>query len=270
VAVNPPQLFIKDLDSIPFPDYDDLDVFSYRGSHDFAKNTPMFSVIASRSCAYQCIFCSTKEFWGRLRIRSAPNVVQEVKWLCDRYGAKYFSFEDDAFSLKKAWAIEVCERLLSNNLKITWAAQTRSDHFSKEVATMMKRAGCLRVCFGVESGSPRILKTLNKHQRVDDVVQAFAICKEVGLDAMMSLIVGTPGENQESLDETKDMLRRVNPNAMAVNILRVYPSTAIFRIAKEQGLMDESIFLSEAADLRYTGAMSEKELYRAQKDLYTH
>lgn len=268
ITVNPSQTFIKDLDSIPYPDYDDLDIRNYHGPHDFCKGAPCFSIIASRSCAYECIFCSTKEFWGKVRIRSAENVVNEVKWLCEKYGAKNICFEDDAFSLRKEWAIEVCERILQANLSIKWAAQTRADRFSKEVAEMMKKAGCQSLCFGIESGDPTILKNLNKHQTVDDVVNAFKICKEAGLRGVMSLIIGSPGETVETIEGTKKLLRISNPDAMVLNALRIYPATRLFQIAKGQGLIDESVFLSVTTDLYYTGAMSESEIRKTQLKVY--
>jgi len=230
----------------------------------------VFSIMASRSCAYECLFCPAKAFWGRLRLRSATNVVEEIKSLHQRYGARYFIFEDDAFSLKKDWALAVCEGILKNAIDIRWAAQTRTDRFDKELAMMMKKAGCRQLLFGIESGSSTILKTLNKHQHIENIPRAFAIAREAGLPTIMSLVIGTPGETDSTMEETKQMLRRSRPSVVVANALRVYPGTGLFEHAKKQGLIDESVFLSEITDLIYTGAMTKQEIYRWEARLYLY
>lgn len=264
VAINECRPFIENLDDVPFPDYDDLKVGEYHSGHAFTKGSTLFSVIASRSCAYSCAFCSTRRFWGKLRIRSVENVLGELRWLAERYGARHFIFEDDAITLNERWSRELCEGILRDKMDFTWCAQTRADSLTRETALMLKKAGCCRLCFGVESGSPTILKNLNKRQRVEDVVEAFRVCKEVGLLAAMSLIIGSPGEDATTLQETRNLLARTNPEVIGVNVLRIYPGTTLFDLAKSQKLLDDSVFLTPASDLRYTGSLSDGTLYWEQ------
>ena len=130
----------------------------------------------------------------------------------------------------------------------------------------MREAGCRSLYFGVESGSPTILKNLNKKQKIEDVVNAFAWCKKVGIKTIFNVIVGSPGESRTTIEETRNLIKKTKPNYLSAAILRIYPGTALWKQAQIEGLCDDSFFLSDQECLRYTGAMSVPEMFQAARE----
>jgi len=258
---------IKDLDSIPFPNYDDIDLTIYREGYDFARGKPRASIITSRGCPFSCIFCATRPIWGNWRPRSAANVVDEIEWLVSEHGFEVFSIVDDLFTLNKRRAKEICEGILKRGLRIRWSAQTRTDCVSQEILALMREAGCRVLQFGVESGSPIILKNLNKKENIEDVVTAFSWCKKVGIKTQFNVIVGGPGETKDTIEETKNLIRKTKPDYLGANNLRIFPGTALWEQAQDEGLCDESFFLTDKEYIYYTGAMTVPEMFHTLSQL---
>jgi len=147
-----------------------------------------------------------------------------------------------------------------------WRLQTRADCVSRELLELMKEAGCRFLVFGIESGSPTILKNINKKQKIEDVVNAFAWCKEVGIDTCFNVLIGSPGETRATIGETKDLIKKCQPTYISTANLRVYPGTALWQQAKDAGLADDSFFLSDEECLHYTGAMSLPEMFQTARE----
>jgi len=258
---------IKDLDSLPFPDYDDLDLRIYKEAYPFGKGKPRASVVTSRGCPFNCTFCVARQVWKVWRPRSPEKVVNEIEWLVSAYGFEIFSIADDLFTLNTQRTQEICEEILKRKLRIKWSAQTRTDCVSKETLTLMKEAGCRVLQFGVESGSPTILKNLNKREKIEDAVSAFTWCQKVGIKTQCNIMVGAPGETRSTIEETKALIRQIRPDYLNVNILRIFPGTEIFRRAKEEGLIDEDLFLTDEEYMYYTAAMGFSQLNSVLREL---
>ncbi|MBA7618540.1 Anaerobic magnesium-protoporphyrin IX monomethyl ester cyclase [subsurface metagenome] len=197
---------IRDLDTLPFPNYDDLDLKKYRDVDGLWKGKSVASIITSRGCPFSCSYCSSRSVWGNWRPRSISNVLDEIEWLVSEYGYEMVSIVDDIFTLKKARIEEFCQGLLNRGLRIEWRSQTRADCLSPEMLELMRETGCQRLTLGIESGSPTILKNLNKKQEIEDVVNAFAWCKKAGIKAGFNVIIGAPGETRATIEETKNVI----------------------------------------------------------------
>ena len=257
---------IRDLDALPFPNYDDLDLKKYKNVDGHWKGKSVAAIITSRGCPFSCSFCSSRSVWGNWRPRSISNVLDEIEWLVSQYGYELVNTADDIFTLNKARIKEFCQGILNRGLGIEWGAQTRADCVSLKMLELMREAGCQWLIFGVESGSPTILKNLNKKEKIEDVVNAFAWCKKVGIKAGFNVIIGAPGETKATIEETRNLIKKCRPTYLSTAILRVYPGTALWKQAQDEGLCDDSFFLTDQECLCYTGAMSVPEMFQTTRE----
>lgn len=231
--VRPP---VARLDDLPHPSahYESFGVDRY-AQFEF--------LITSRGCPARCTFCSTPEFWGtRLRYRSAEHVLDELRLLQERFGLVTFSFRDDTFTVDKKRTIELCRRIIDSGLHFLWDCQSRVSAVDEERLLWMRRAGCQRVQYGVESGSETILMKLNKGIRLDQVIRACALTRKVGMDLSIYLITGVQGETAEDVAATMRLIRRIRPHDGIVSPLVVYPGTALYEEAKGLRGYDDTIW----------------------------
>lgn len=247
------RLPVQNLDELPFPCYEDIDLDKYLGIKPFEKGKRRANIVSSRGCNYGCKYCSTTRFWGRWRARSAKNVVDEMEWLHKEYSIKYFFFVDDIFSVDEQRVIDICKEIIKRNLNITWWFETRPDNVSKDMLQWAKKSGCIMVEFGVESGSQKILDNLNKRVTIEQVINAFKWAKEVGLKTEIMLIVGSPGEDINTINETKNLLDIVRPDILVCSVLYIFPATPLYKLAKKQGIIDDSYWLEDKLSPPYTG-----------------
>jgi anaerobic magnesium-protoporphyrin IX monomethyl ester cyclase len=167
---------IADLDALPIP----ADYFHYQ------------HVSSSRGCTWKCTFCGSPRFWGkRIRWRSPEHFVREVEVLYKK-GVRFFYFSDDTFTVSKERVIEICKRIIQKDLKITWFAISRVNYVNEEVLLWMRKAGCLQISYGIESGSEKIRQALNKQIKTGHVKKAFALTTKYGILARAYFIYGSP------------------------------------------------------------------------------
>lgn len=245
--------FIKDLDTIPFPAHD-----LYK---DYLTKTGKAHIIASRGCPFGCQFCSTTEFWGRSwRARSVRNVVDEIEMLLRDYGIKYACFLDDEFTLQKRRTTELCKEMLNRGLKIKWSCSTRVNTFDREQLEWMVKSGCEHIALGIESGSSRILKTIGKKITVENIINTFDLLNEFKLSRGAYLMVGNPGENKESVEETIQLVKRLELDVSSVAVAEIYPGTQLYEIAKERGFITDDYWLTERTPPFFTVEHSAERL----------
>ena len=232
IVRNPDRPYIENLDDIPFPARHLWPMERLR------KYEETFYMMTSRGCVYWCEFCSTVRMHGRkYRMRSPKNVVDEIEFLHKIYGAKQFTFYDDAFTVDQERAAEICREIKSRKLKIEWDCETRVDMVTKELLRTMKEAGCIAVWFGVESGSQPVLNAMQKGISPAQTMRAFKLAKEVGLMTVAGVILGFPGETKETAWETVKFVERVSPDDVGYYIATPYPGTPLYESVKEKGLL---------------------------------
>lgn len=269
---NKDRPFIKNLDEIPFPEYRDFDLKNY-----FPKKTDIdiysplsisrfldlrsLSIITSRGCPFNCQFCSTSRFWGGCwRFRSARNVVDEIELLYYKYKIKFFNFADDVFSINQKRVIEICKEIIKRKLDLFWSAATRVDFISKKMLEWMKKSNCIQVQYGVESGSPKILKNIKKQISINQIIRAFEISKKLGLMTHCFLIIGNPGENKQTINETIKLLDIIKPDSISPALPIIFPNTPLYELAMSKGLIDEKYWLTDKPAPIYTGDLSLDQL----------
>ena len=269
IVKTPPRAYVENLDNIPFPAwhlvdlhrYPSLETGSFRGI-DF-ETTPRVSVVFSRGCVGQCTFCSTWRFWRGWRCRSASNMVAELDLLYHEHGIRHFCFADDCMTVDRQATMKLCDEILKRDLRIAFHVTTRADAVDRELLVKLYEAGCYKIAYGVETGSKTLLEQMNKKSDVQTIERAIALTKEVGIRVTTLIIIGNVGENDRTVEETRDFLYRTQPDGVGqVGGLWILPGTKLYRDAKKKGFIDDSFWLGKEPYKIYTLEHSEEELAR--------
>ncbi|HEU4400956.1 MAG TPA: radical SAM protein [Candidatus Polarisedimenticolia bacterium] len=234
VVDTPDRPVLPDLDRLPHPAADPATI-------GIDPVSQFEFVITSRGCPAACTFCSSPEFWGRaLRFRSAENMLDEVRLLRQRHGVVYVSVRDDTFTVGRKRVIDFCRALIEARIDLLWDCQSRVNIVDEERLAWMRRAGCTHIQYGVESGSPRMLRRLNKGITLDEVREAALVTRRVGLGLSIYLITGIDEETDEDLSSTLRLIEEIRPHDGLVSPMTVYPGTALHEEAKRRwGLTDD-------------------------------
>lgn len=242
IRVNLPRPLIEDLNQIPFPERNLVDIKYYKKSHvsrGFSRKvTNIAEIMCSRGCPYNCIFCASKVINSKIvRFRSAENIIAEMETLIKEQNVKHFSFLDDTFTIKNDILRSVCRYMGSQ--KVTFDCFTRVSDIDEEKMTIMVAGGCKKISFGIETGSPRILKLLKKGITLDQVDKAFSISRKAGLSTIeATFMIGShPDETIEDIEMTKNLIYKLKPDILGVSIGIPYPGTELNSILKERGLL---------------------------------
>jgi radical SAM superfamily enzyme YgiQ (UPF0313 family) len=192
-------------------------------------------------------------FEGRWARRSPRNVVDEIEELTDRLHVQHLYFSDDLFTLDRKRVIDLCREILDRKIFFAWMAETRVDLVDKEMLELMRQTGCYRIYYGVESGSPRILKAAGKGFTVEHVRKAFAMTHQAGIEPCCFLMVGNPGENPETIKETVELINEIRPAIRPIlGINTLFPASPQYDYAKEQGVIADEYWRTDAPPPPYT------------------
>src|SRR3972149_2058458 len=231
IIQNPIRPLIKDLDALPRPAYKYIPVDKYR-----IAGRKLLPIMTSRGCPFACSFCVASQMFGaRFRGRNPKYVLDELEWLRDTYGAEGVAFQDDTLTFDRKRAIEICDGIVERKIRLSWGCGTRADTVTKEVLAKMRKANCDEICFGVESGCQRIRDTLKKRVSTDQCESAIKWAKEEGIFVTVSVILGYPGETKETMQQTLDFVRRVEPDDVWLCHATPYPGTELRALVERNG-----------------------------------
>jgi radical SAM superfamily enzyme YgiQ (UPF0313 family) len=226
---------VYELDELPMP----------------ARHFDMAHVSLTRGCVSNCSFCGSPAFWGRrVRYHSPDYFVEQLAVLRAR-GRRFFYVSDDTFTLDRRRVIEVCRQLLTRRLDISWAAISRVDAVDEEVLAWMRRAGCIQISYGVESGSPAIRKRLNKRISARQIHAAFHATQRHGIMARAYFIYGCPGESRETIRQTIDLIQELKPLGAVFYILDIFPGTRLYVDMMQRLGANDDIWLKRVEDIMY-------------------
>ena len=230
-----PAPYINDLDRLPMP----------------ARYFTYTHVAFTRGCPGNCTFCGSPLFWGhKVRSHSTGYFVDQLALLKQK-GINHFYFSDDTFTFRAETVIAICREIIKRKLNITWVAISRVSHINAELLSWMRRAGCTQISFGVESGSKTIRDVLNKKISTEQVKKAFSLTQHYGIMARAYLIYGSPGETDETIQATVDLIRTIKPLTAIFYILDLFPGTRLtIDLMKRLGLTDD-IWLKRVEDILY-------------------
>lgn len=239
IKVNPGML-IYNLDDLPFPRWDLMPPATYpKAPHGaFYRQYPFAPIITSRGCPYPCTFCSAGTLSGKkIRYRTVENVIEEIKYLQKDFGVKEIHIEDDNFSLKKERVIEFSERVLKEELGITWALPNglRLDNLDQKTLKLMSKAGCYTVNVGIESGNDKRLKDIQKNITKEKIRAKIAMAKEAGIDIGGFFIIGFPDETLEEINDTIKFATELELDRIGISYFQPYPGTKEYQKLCETG-----------------------------------
>jgi radical SAM superfamily enzyme YgiQ (UPF0313 family) len=232
IIKNGPRPLIKHLDSLPFPDVSSIDFYRYMPSKTFKYilgSCRESTIIMSRGCTFNCSFCASSTIWKRtVRCRDPKEVVREMDYMHDKYDIKLFYFVDDTFAINKSKIVDLCQELSSKKY-YRWHCLNRVDCCSDEIISLMKKSGCVGMVFGFESGSNEILEKVNKKVTVSQMYEAIKIVKKHDLKIRGQLIVGLPGETEQTVEETANFIRNAREvDAFGIHLFQPFPGCDVW------------------------------------------
>ena len=270
IQVNPERPLLEDLDSLPFPAWHIVRGEGYR-SAVFSGHRPM-TIVSSRGCPAHCTYCLWPEtlYGHKFRARSASNVVEEIEWLVRDYGVDEIYFDDDCLTLDKERMLEICRLIQEKEIQVTWICQSRVDTVDEEMLVAMKKAGCHYIYFGVESGSPKMLKLMRKGISLSRTKETFAICRRLGIKAQAFFLFGIPGEDQETIRQTIEFAKELDPDSVQFAVAIPHPGTQLYEECQRNGWLvyDSWGDFTSKHSLIATEKLSKEETERARVQAY--
>jgi anaerobic magnesium-protoporphyrin IX monomethyl ester cyclase len=230
---NPDRPLMENLDDVPFPvrefhiDETEIRVPAHEGT-----------LFATRGCPSRCVFCASHKIWTRkVRYRSPENVVAEMEYLKEKYGLRYMQFDDDSFTLNKGFVTRICDLLVERKVNVDWYCSARVDAVSKELLLKMKKSGCIKIFFGVESGSEETLRRIKKGITKEEIAKAFETTREAGIYTGAFVMIGFPWETREHMLETVRFSTEIRPNVIVISIVTPYPGTELYDMSADLGIL---------------------------------
>lgn len=250
VIMTPPRGFIEDLDSILFPAWDLFETTQRYIDNCLFKfdRKNGINVMISRGCSGRCTYCF-RNCGNRIRYRSPENVLGEIRLLRNTYNVEHFHFIDDTFLSKN---IEGISKLLSllRSEDVTWSCNTRVNYVNIDILQEMKRAGCIHIAYGIESGSQKILNEMKKGVKVNQASNALKWTRKAGIDCKGYFMIGMPSETEETINET---VRFCKENLVGGELFFAtpFPGTPLYRYAIENNLIkNEDLYNEIAGEIR--------------------
>lgn len=237
IKVNERRKLLADLDTLPYPDREDFPPTIYL---DFTLISPSVSLVASRGCPVGCIFCIERHVIyasPRYRMRNPRNVVDEVEFCIEKFGARQLYFDDQSLTVNKKHVQEICDEILRRGIKISWTCMGDAMFVDYTTLRKMREAGCVGMKFGVESAEPAILKRIDKPLDLKKAKQVVKWCRELGIRTHATFCIGLPGDDRESILKTMKFADELGADTSQVSKAIPYPGTPFYEWSKENGYL---------------------------------
>ncbi len=258
--VNASRPFLDDLDTLPSPQWDLLDIGSYTLPDFIYPGKRGVTIVTARGCPAKCIFCSVPLMNGyKFRHFSAKRIVDDMETLVKKHNIEFIAFRDDTFTVSRQRVVDICTLLLERNVKVRWYCLARVNTVDQEMLFLMKKAGCEMMHYGVESADQKILNTLKKGINVQQIRDAVQWTHNAGIKIAGSFIFGNPGETQETMDNTLNLAIELDPDIAHFFVMAPLPGTELYERYKSI-YFDEDIGNRESSYGIYS--MSEKSSFR--------
>lgn len=262
---------IEDLDAIPFPRRDLFPIENYsqrqRSYPQDINNRriPKTTMLTSRGCPGNCVFCASRCMWGRKWIgRSPENIVAEIESLVRDFGIRELDFLDDNVSVSRDRLVRICELIIARGIDIKWTTPNgiaiwTLDH---DLLRLMKKAGCYRLVFGLESGDPETIAFVRKRYKVEHVRDIIKFANRLGMWTVATFIVGFPYEDAGHIRNTTDFARSLGLDLAMFYSVTPYPGTDLYEVCLNEGIDTTLTLHRQVFDTLYLAA-NEVEEYRA-------
>lgn len=276
---TPSRAPIMDLDSLPFLAYHLLPLGMYKLHPPHGREYPFMAMLTSRGCPFKCIFCSKSVFGSTFRGQSPERIVDEIVYLKERFGIKEIAFYDDVLTLKQKRVMQLVKEFEGRNLDIPWTCEARVNLVTEELLSAMKKAGCYMIAYGIESGNQMILNNLRKNITIEQIRSAIAATHKAGIQSVGYFMFGSPGETPETIRQTIDFARRLEPDFAQFSVTMPFPGTDLYELYLNSGnkntKWDDFIYASlksSSAPVFETESLSKEDLRewnaKAYKEFY--
>ena len=267
------------------PIYDILPLKEYEQvTTSDGKRAVQIPILGSKGCPYPCSYCPYPIGFGKKAIFKKPNsVVDEIEHL-NQIGVEYFDFRNQSFTLNRKWAKTICREIINRKLDIRWACEARVDETSREILKEMQSAGCDKIYYGVETGDPTLIRVGKPGAMLQNTISSFKAAREIGVLRHAHVILGLPGENRKTLQESSKFLLKIDPDSITLNFATPYPGTQMHEIAEKNNwiITHEWKYYSSFDVVMTPPTLNAVDLYRAamqmknsllkqeRKQIFTH
>ena len=265
VRFNPPRVLMSDLDALPMPAWEMVDIEAYREAWAGAHGYFSLNMVSSRGCPYRCNWCAKPIYGNSYHVRSPWLVAREMAHLKRSYAPDHIWFADDIFALSSQWTREFAAAVEARRARIPFKMQSRSDLMTRPTVEWLRRAGCAEVWMGAESGSQKILDAMDKGVRVEHTYQACENLRAHGIRACLFLQFGYPGETWDDIQATVRMVREVRPDDVGVSVAYPLPGTRFYDLVSSQLGAKKNWEDSDDLVMMFHGTYT-SEFYRALRD----
>lgn len=246
VITNPERILIRDINHLPFPARDKINLQKYFNTWKQHHGISMINLNTMRGCPYSCKWCSRAVYGSSYRRRSPALVADEIQDLKRNYDFDMIWFVDDVFTINHKWLREFVHEMESRQVKVPYEIITRADRLTEEAVQLLKQSGCFRVWIGAESGSQKIIDAMDRRVKVDDVRKMIQLVKSYGIEAGTFIMLGYPGENEMDIKETLHHLKTSNPDHYTITV--AYPIKGTPLYAEVENLFVEDLPWNNSTD----------------------
>jgi len=227
VKQNKQRPFTENLDDFGVPDR------SLLINEEKYENEDMGLIMSSRGCPFKCAYCATTIWKNKVRARSVGNLIEEIKLVKSKYGTIYFTFKDDSFTVNKNRVYDFCSRLKQDKINICWECNANLNTVDRDMLAEMRSAGCIAIKIGIESGSDRIHKIINKKLTNKNILRKMKMFDGIGMHLTCYFMMGIPGETRDDILRTLDFAYRIRPNFISFSVYEIFPGTELYKLGVE-------------------------------------
>jgi len=254
VIRTPDQSYIQDLDILPYPAWHLLDIKKYKCSRLVSRKNPVGRIETSRGCMYNCVYCNKRVNGRTFRVKSAIRVVDEMQFMLSQ-GFKEILITDDNFSIDMERAKKVCRLLIDRKVKLVWAIQLRVDRIDEELMSLLKKAGCYKISFGIESGNQEILNRMKKGITLEQVRRTIALTKKYKIETEGFFMFGLPGDTEKTMQDTINFVKSLKLDTCKASITIPYPGSPLYDELNQAGAI-------KAKDWSLWSQQTQEEIYK--------
>jgi len=267
---------IEDLNRLPMPEHSFFDPKHYSSLYPLPLNLTLKwgYILSSRGCPHRCIFCSPvirTSYGSKIRFRSAKSVVEEMLYLKSS-GINIISFEDDDFTASKERILELCKEIVNKKVDLPWIAHGRVADLANELMFAMKKAGCVLLKIGVESGSNRIIDILSKAEEKIDwnkkTREVFEQGKKINLSLHAMFIIGNPQETEKDLNLTINLINEIKPESIQIHYFVPYPGSIAFDRYCHNQKFNDALHHYNPSNIINLSEINTKKLKKTQRYIY--
>ena len=237
---TPPRPTIANLDTLPWPDRDVLNMDEYFKAWKSHHGQSSVSLITARGCPFHCAWCSSEVFGHTHRQRSVKDVVDEMVMLKERYNPDIMWISDDVLTISRKWTHEFVKEVQARGAQHPYECLSRVDLVDYEILKGLRETGCFRIWYGAESGSQKVLDSMRKGTQVAQVREAARITKELGMQAGFFILLGYPDETTSDIRMTIDFLKETRPDVVGTSVAFPMKGTEFYERVKDRIIPDEN------------------------------